>query len=138
MALLEIEALATPRTHTTSQVSDVLSVVADSSILNTDIEDRTQTITVRVSNIVYGGGNGVVGKDGVDGLSAYQLAVENGFIGTESEWLESLKANIDSATVNLSGHSGNIITNKTDGLYANVDQPEDILSFISALDNAIN
>lgn len=38
--------------------------------------------------------NGADGKDGIDGIdgkSAYEIAVENGFIGTESEWLESLK-----------------------------------------------
>lgn len=31
------------------------------------------------------------GSDGVDGLSAYQIAVKNGFIGTEKEWESSLK-----------------------------------------------
>ena len=31
------------------------------------------------------------GKDGADGKSAYQIAVDNGFDGTEVEWLESLK-----------------------------------------------
>ncbi len=31
------------------------------------------------------------GIDGKDGLSAYELAKENGFIGTLAEWLESLK-----------------------------------------------
>ncbi len=31
------------------------------------------------------------GKDGEDGLSAYQIAVLNGFQGTEAQWLESLK-----------------------------------------------
>lgn len=30
-------------------------------------------------------------KDGQDGLSAYQVAVRNGFTGTEQEWLQSLK-----------------------------------------------
>ena len=34
---------------------------------------------------------GVGAIKGEDGKSAYQIAVENGFIGTESEWLESLK-----------------------------------------------
>ncbi len=32
-----------------------------------------------------------VGADGDDGLSAYEVAVENGFVGTEPEWLLSLK-----------------------------------------------
>jgi hypothetical protein len=29
-------------------------------------------------------------KQGLQGLSAYQVAVQNGFVGTESEWLDSL------------------------------------------------
>ena len=32
-----------------------------------------------------GGGTGTAGK------SAYEIAVDNGFVGTETEWLESLK-----------------------------------------------
>lgn len=35
--------------------------------------------------------DGEDGQDGTDGKSAYQIAVDNGFQGTESEWLESLK-----------------------------------------------
>ena len=31
------------------------------------------------------------GENGIDGKSAYQLAVEKGFIGTEAEWIASLK-----------------------------------------------
>src|SRR5690606_35181356 len=40
------------------------------------------------------GRDGVDGKDGADGRdgrSAYELAVEDGFTGTETEWLESLR-----------------------------------------------
>ena len=29
--------------------------------------------------------------NGKDGLSAYEIAVKNGFVGTVSEWLKSLK-----------------------------------------------
>ena len=36
------------------------------------------------------GGSGTPGADGADGLSAYEVAVANGFIGNEVEWLESL------------------------------------------------
>jgi hypothetical protein len=32
------------------------------------------------------------GQDGSDGLSAYEIAVGNGYTGTEVQWLESLKA----------------------------------------------
>lgn len=33
-----------------------------------------------------------LGADGADGKSAYELAIEQGFVGTLAEWLESLKA----------------------------------------------
>lgn len=33
----------------------------------------------------------VKGKDGADGKSAYEVAVDNGYSGTESEWIASLK-----------------------------------------------
>lgn len=34
---------------------------------------------------------GAAGDTGADGLSAYEVAVKNGYVGTESEWLTSLK-----------------------------------------------
>ena len=37
------------------------------------------------------GTNGLDGGDGTDGLSAYQIAVQSGFSGSNSEWLNSLK-----------------------------------------------
>lgn len=37
------------------------------------------------------GANGMDGSNGADGASAYDIAVANGYIGTETEWLESLK-----------------------------------------------
>lgn len=38
------------------------------------------------------GERGLRGEQGADGKSAYQIAVDNGFQGTEAEWLNSLKA----------------------------------------------
>lgn len=37
------------------------------------------------------GADGAPGADGEDGLSAYELAVAGGFVGTQSAWLESLE-----------------------------------------------
>ena len=37
------------------------------------------------------GADGLSGRDGIDGKSAYIIAVEHGFSGTENEWLQSLK-----------------------------------------------
>lgn len=34
---------------------------------------------------------GLPGADGIDGKSAYEIAVDNGFVGTEAQWLESLQ-----------------------------------------------
>ena len=50
------------------------------------------------------------GADGKDGLSAYELAKENGFVGTVSEWLESLKG-----ADGLPGKDGIDGKNGTDG-----------------------
>ena len=50
----------------------------------TDVEG-SNTITLR------NGTNGLDGTNGQDGKSAYEIAVDNGFVGTEQEWLESLK-----------------------------------------------
>ena len=45
------------------------------------------------------GNTGPQGADGAPGKSAYQLAVDNGFEGTEAEWLESLKGISDEILV---------------------------------------
>ncbi len=47
--------------------------------------------------------NGQNGADGENGLSAYELAVQGGYMGTEEEWLSSLKGRngIDGKTVEL-------------------------------------
>lgn len=52
-----------------------------------------ETVIVRtgpIGPIGDKGDKGDKGDDGVDGLSAYEIAVNNGFIGTESQWLDSL------------------------------------------------
>ena len=51
------------------------------------------------------GRNGTDGKDGENGLSAYEIALKNGFVGTESEWLSSLKGKdgIDGNSPEVSG-----------------------------------
>ena len=46
------------------------------------------------------GDQGPQGPKGDTGKSAYQIAVDNGYNGTESEWLATLKANIESYKLN--------------------------------------
>ena len=51
----------------------------------TAMNERVETIVTALENGEYNGGNGA------DGASAYEIAVENGFEGTEQQWLDSLK-----------------------------------------------
>ncbi len=59
----------------------------------------------RVTALEQGGGSN--GQDGADGASAYEIAVGNGFSGTEAEWLESL--------IGEDGADGTNGTNGVDG-----------------------
>lgn len=47
------------------------------------------------------GPQGIQGIQGVQGDSAYEVAVDNGFEGTEAEWLKSLHAETASASVTI-------------------------------------
>lgn len=59
------------------------------------------------------------GKDGANGKSAYQIAVDNGYTGTEAEWLASLKGQdgadgADGVGVPPGGTTGQILKKATD------------------------
>jgi hypothetical protein len=69
--------------------------------------DQRQTIVQHINTdvqLVVGSGDEVINDltmeiapnymKGESGASAYEIAVEHGFEGTEEEWLESLKANV--------------------------------------------
>lgn len=72
------------------------------------------TITKNTGNIFQGTTDGYFKR----GLSAYEVAVAEGFVGTKSEWLESLKgkslaiASIeeDNSTIKITFSDGNMIT----------------------------
>lgn len=76
--------------YTPTIVASVVSNGVDLTITN---KDGSQTVGIR---------NGVDGTNGADGKSAYQLAVDNGFTGTEEEWLASLKGNDGVTTIQTS------------------------------------
>lgn len=61
---------------------------------NHDNKSVIDKFSVSDSGILLFDGSEVKGSStttGNDGKSAYEIAVDNGFIGTETEWLESLK-----------------------------------------------
>ncbi len=66
--------------------------------------DLYAQLLAEIKKIISESGNGINGKDGENGLSAFELAVQNGFTGTLAEWLKSLK-----------GADGINGTNGTDG-----------------------
>lgn len=90
------------------------------------------------------GVDGQNGADGKDGKSAFDIAKENGFVGTEAEWLESLKgeglsaedkAKIDSIPSNLSTGSfpeSSIVDSPTAASngFATV---QDVMNYVNAL-----
>jgi hypothetical protein len=61
------------------QISVSVENITDTILI--DIIDDTQTILVEVSEI---------GQQGFNGKSAYEIAVQNGFLGTEQQWINGL------------------------------------------------
>ena len=61
-----------------------MSTVVQTNINNSVVVKDTDSKIVEVIS---------VGKQGISGKSAYTIAIENGFKGTEKEWLSSLKGN---------------------------------------------
>ena len=70
------------------KLADTLAPLADfPAAYAKDIEfDDGKNLQEKLNNGELGGGGG----SGTAGKSAYEIAVDNGFVGTETEWLESL------------------------------------------------
>lgn len=74
-----------------------LTIEDVNEIVNISVEEATETVTIDVTevtesiNLTVEEANALDGADGSDGLSAYEIALDNGFVGTESQWLLSLK-----------------------------------------------
>ena len=69
------------------KLADTLAPMADfPAVEATDVAfNDNKSLQEKLDNGELGGGSGTAGK------SAYEIAVDNGFVGTETEWLESLK-----------------------------------------------
>ena len=63
------------------------------------------------------GERGADGSDGAAGKSAYEIALQNGFVGTETDWLESLKGQKgDTGEPGAAGAKGDTGTPGKDGV----------------------
>lgn len=70
-----------------------------------------------------------IGPQGIPGKSAYQVAVDGGFTGTEEQWLDSLKAAPSTVTVNSAialGGNRVVIATSEGAIYADSSIPEHI------------
>ncbi|MEI6132968.1 MAG: hypothetical protein WCQ41_09140 [Bacillota bacterium] len=65
------------------------------------------------------GQDGLNGTDGVDGKSAYEVAVTNGFVGTQVQWLASLHGadGINATTTAVATETTNGLMSSTDKVY---------------------
>lgn len=54
-------------------------------------QSRAEELLWELCELISNGGSGPAGPQGDPGKSAYQIALDNGFEGTEPEWLASLK-----------------------------------------------
>ena len=90
--------------------SPIASVSKSGKVTTISVRDKTGATTANVND----------GEDGQDGKSAYEVAVDEGFVGTESEWLASLKG--DDGATGANGQNG------TDGVspVANVTKTGDV------------
>ena len=70
--------------------------------------------------------NGDLGGSGTAGKSAYEIAVDNGFTGTEEEWLESLKGEKGNDGRSVTGittdENNNVIVTFSDNTTQNIGQ----------------
>ncbi len=89
--------------------SSYVNILASTGILPTD-ETHWLLIAAKGAD----GTIGTIGTDGADGLSAYEIAVNNGYVGTEAEWVASLSL----VPTELTGFAGKALAvNETeDGL----------------------
>ena len=74
----------------TGYMHSFVDIVDAFQIVPTTADETEGEDSVKVTVTQYGG---------VDGLSAYQIAVKNGYTGTETEWLESLDAKVTKENV---------------------------------------
>lgn len=78
------------------QLENELRRIKGIESVTTNKSGKTTTITVKytdpdVADVVFSINDGSDGQNGVNGKSAYQIALDTGFEGTEAEWLASLK-----------------------------------------------
>lgn len=86
---LDLVAYKASKNIAASALSGVESMTVDGQTLNITTKDGT--LLPMTFPTPKDGEKGDKGDPGAAGKSPYDIAVDNGFVGTETEWLESLK-----------------------------------------------
>ena len=107
------------------KVADKFVAMGDFELLDAqdvlvDIGGASKRLQEAIDNGELSGGSGTAGK------SAYEIAVDNGFVGTETEWLESLKGEQGEAGRSITGittdENNNVIVTFSDNSTQNIGQ----------------
>ena len=111
------------------KLADTLAPMADFPAVEAkDVAfNDNKSLQEKYDNGELGGGGG----SGTDGKSAYEIAVDNGFVGTEDQWLDSLKGERGEKGTSISSitkdSDDNIIFTFTDGTTQSIGKlPVDI------------
>ena len=86
-----------------------------------DVGSALYDLDGRVHNLEQNPGGGGQGPAGADGLSAYEVAVNNGFVGTEQQWLDSLRGPQGPAGPSGSGNGSTVAAGKNIEVQGNDD-----------------
>lgn len=120
-------------------VEQILDAIASGALAGIGIESLEQTtistddsgINIWTATLTDGstyqfevrnGRRGEKGLQGADGKSAYEIALENGFVGSETEWLESLRGETGPGVPD-GGTAGQLL-GKTESGTAWIDPPQ--------------
>jgi hypothetical protein len=96
-----------------------------------ELEEKIREQQQEIEELKKGGvPGGPGGEGGADGKSAYEIALDNGFEGSEEEWLESLKG--EKGDAGPAGRDGKTPVKGTDYFTAS-DKAEMVSAVIKAL-----
>ena len=104
------------------RVADKFVAMGDFELLDAqdvlvDIGGTPKRLQKAIDDGLIGGGSGTAGK------SAYEIAVDNGFVGTETEWLESLKGEAGRSITGITtDENNNVIVTFSDNSTQNIGQ----------------
>ena len=103
------------------KVADKFVAMGDFELL--DAQDVLVDIKGTPKRLQEAIGNGDLGGGGTAGKSAYEIAVENGFVGTETEWLASLKGDTGRSITGITtDDNNNVIVTFSDNTTQNIGQ----------------